>query len=141
MNFGKTHLQILHFPIALTLAAALADVCWAIWRQHFFRHAGFYCLLFAAVMVIPTVLAGDNLMDQGSQSPGAIGEVHQNLGFTTLGVLLAATLVRSVGRNKLRGWMLWAYVLLMAASAVLIVLTAHWGGMFAFGKDYLGDMF
>ena len=32
MAIGKLHLLVLHFPIALILAAGLADLLWLIWR-------------------------------------------------------------------------------------------------------------
>jgi uncharacterized membrane protein len=42
MDFGKMHLLVLHFPIALIVAAAVADVLRLITRRPFFRNASLY---------------------------------------------------------------------------------------------------
>lgn len=62
-NFGRLHVQLLHFPIALTLAAVLADLLYLLLRKAPLKAAGYYCIVFAAVMAVPTVAAGWLLME------------------------------------------------------------------------------
>jgi len=97
MAFGKLHVLLLHFPIALALAAALGDVLGAVWRKDFFRQAGFYCLLLAALAAIPTVIAGDMHMEAQHYlgSMHDLAETHEALGIATLCVLLAAAALRA----------------------------------------------
>ena len=143
MDFGKLHVLLVHFPIALGLAAALADLLWAIRKKDFFRQAGFYCLIMAAVAAIPTVITGDiNL--EGRHFVGQfheIAETHEYLGIATLCVLLAAALLRAVRANRPKGWWLRLYGLLVVAIVVLITLTGHWGGKISFGPEYLSGFF
>jgi len=81
MNFGTLHFQILHFPIALILAAALAELLALITRRDFFADAGKYCILGAALMAIPTVLAGDALADEmAARTPSGGGRARFPLG-------------------------------------------------------------
>lgn len=54
-------------------------------------------------------------------------------------VVLAAG-VRVFGRNKLTKTWAWLYGALMAGSVVLVSLTGHFGGLLAFGKDYLSGV-
>lgn len=143
MDIGKLHVLLVHFPIALALAAALGDILWVWRRKDFFRHAGFYCLLLAALAAIPTVIAGDEHLEQ-QQYTGEmlqIGETHDDLAMITLGVLLAAAVVRAIRQNRPRRWWLAGYAVLIAAAAVMIIITAHWGGKLTFGPDYLSTLF
>jgi uncharacterized membrane protein len=142
MDIGKLHVLLVHFPIALTLAAALGDILWALRRKDFYRQAGFYCLLLAALAAIPTVITGDQHLDR-QQYAGImqqIADTHNDLGITTLGVLLAAAAVRAARRNLLRRWWLVTYAVLMAAAAILVTVTAHFGGRLTFGPDYLSGL-
>jgi uncharacterized membrane protein len=130
MALGKFHVVLVHFPIALALAAVLGDVLWIIWRKDFFRSAALYCLLLAALAAIPTVITGDMHLDEQSYigHMQSIAEKHQDFGIASMCVLIAAGLVRTLRRNNPRGWWLGAYVLLIVAVAVLISLTGYYGG-------------
>jgi uncharacterized membrane protein len=142
MDFGTLHFQILHFPIALILAAALAELLALITRRDFFADAGKYCILGAALMAIPTVLAGDALADEmAARTPGGeVGELvddHCDMGFVTLALAMAAAAVRVFHWGRLSSARAAVYGLLLAGATVMVMLTAHWGGMAAFGPDYL----
>lgn len=142
MDFGVLHFQILHFPIALILAAALAELLALITRRDFFADAGKYCILGAAFMAIPTVVAGDVLADEmASLSPSGevegLVESHCDMGFVTLGLAIAAAAIRVLHWGRLSTARAAVYGLLLAGAAVMVVITAHWGGMAAFGTDYL----
>lgn len=143
MELGKLHVVLVHFPIALALSAALADLLWAATRREFFRHAGFYCLILAAISVIPVAITGDQLLDSMSLPPALapLGETHQVLGIASLVLILLATAVRALRRNQPTGYWLIAYAVLIVAVATCISLTGHYGGMLAFGKDYLSGLF
>ena len=143
MAFGKLHVLLVHFPIALGLAAVLGDLLWAVWRKDFFRQAAFYCLLLAALAAIPTVIAGEMHLDaqQYAASVQDLAETHEGLGIATLCVLAAAAVLRCLRRNRLAGWWLAGYAVLAAAIVVLVSLTGHWGGMVSFGPHYLSGLF
>jgi uncharacterized membrane protein len=139
MALGKFHVVLVHFPIALALAAVLGDVLWIIWRKDFFRSAAFYCLLLAALAAIPTVITGDIHLD-AQQYTGefqSIAQKHQAFGIASMCVLLAASLVRAIRRNRPKGWWLGVYVVLIAAIAVLISITGYYGGDLSHGAHYL----
>jgi len=143
MDFGKLHVMLVHFPIALGLSAVLADAIWLISKKDFFRHAGLWCLLLAALGAIPTVIAGDMHLDAQIY----IGEIkqtaetHATLGYCTMGVLLAAALLRCIRKNRLAGAWLGVYAVFMAGAAAMISLTAHYGGKLTFGASYLKGLF
>ncbi len=139
MMFAKLHLLVLHFPLALIIMAAVADGLWRLLRWEFFAKAGFFCILFGTLLAIPTVITGSSLLDaKGYIGEFAdLGEMHESFGFATLGLALAAAGLRVWRRNKLAGAWGYIYAALIAAAAVLVGIAGHYGGMLAFGKDYL----
>lgn len=143
MDFGKLHVLLVHFPIALALAAALADILWTVRRRDFLRHAAFYCIILAALGAIPTVIAGDALLESMNLTGELheIAETHEALGITTMCVLCAAAVLRAIRRNQLKGWWLAGYGVLIFAAVVLVSLTGHFGGQIAFGVNYLSGLF
>ena len=58
MHLGKLHVLVLHFPIAMAIAAVAADILWLITRRLIFRSAGAYCLVLTLIAAIPTIVTG-----------------------------------------------------------------------------------
>lgn len=145
MDIGKLHVVIVHFPIALSLSALLADIVWLAVRKDFFRMAGMYCLLLAAVAVIPTAFTGDQLLDSMQANlPGdylSIAHTHQTLAIISLALIILAAVVRIYRQNNLQKVWLGVYYVLIVLVGVFISATGHYGGMLAFGKDFLSGLF
>ncbi len=143
MAIGKLHLLVLHFPLALIIVAALADGLWLWRRKVLFREAGYFCILFGAAAAIPTMITGLMLIGTMSLTPDAasVGEMHESLGIMTASVAVVAAAVRVFLRNNLSGMWAWVYGMLILAALVLVGLTGHYGGLLAFGKDYLSGIF
>lgn len=140
MDFGRLHLLLVHFPIALAIAAVLAEILHLIFNREFFRNAGTFCILFAAGSVIPTALTGLDLIDDMHipDELAATANWHQILGITTAVLLLAAAALRLVwSRSPLKGRRFAVYGVLLLLILVAISITGHLGGVLAFGKDYL----
>jgi uncharacterized membrane protein len=129
-NLGKMHLQILHFPIALAMMAVAADLLWLITRRGLFKGSGTFLIVAAAIMSIPTVIAGDNLMDSffGENVP-KVGQWHATLGIVTMSVLILAAAIRLIFINRQTKWWPWVHGVLIVSAAGLAGLTAHLGGV------------
>ncbi len=143
MDFGKLHVMLVHCPIALGLAAVLADAIWLISKKDFFRQAGLWCLLLAALAAIPTVIAGDSHLDTKIYLGEAkkVANLHETLGYITMGVLLAAALLRCIRKNRPAGAWLGVYAVFMAAATGLISLTGYYGGELTHGIRFLKGLF
>lgn len=128
---GKFHLLALHFPIALAVAAGLAELC-SVWRRSPAPSAVVrFCLWLAAGAAVPTIAFGWlHAIDNGLSSPGLL-LAHRWLGSAAGALLLAAALCYEWGN---RAW--WARLVLFAA-VVLTVATAHFGGLLAQGVHFL----
>lgn len=147
MAIGKLHLLVLHFPLALIIVAALADTLWLWLRKPIFREAGYFCILLGAAAAIPAMATGMMLLDLREQAhdlsvdEASLGETHESLGIITTSFAVLAAGVRVWQRNRLSGMWGWVYGLLIAGSLVLVSLTGHYGGLLAFGRDYLSGLF
>ena len=145
MEIGKLHVLFVHFPIALALSAVLADFLLLVTRKDFFRICGMYCLVLAAIAIIPTAFTGDNLLDmkrpQLKPDYLHIANIHADLAVTSLVLVISAAVIRGFWKNHLKKGWLAVYSVLIVLIFVFISLTGHYGGMLAFGKDFLSGVF
>lgn len=143
MDIGRFHVLLVHFPIALGLAAAVADLLWVITRRMLFRQAAAYCL--AGALVAAPFVVTTGYLYLGELHPAAdvadVAEDHEHAGFATLGIVIGAAAARVVWRRTQNKWVLRLYGVLMAALVVSVSITAHLGGKIAFGLDYLQGAF
>jgi uncharacterized membrane protein/mono/diheme cytochrome c family protein len=132
---GKFHLLVLHFPIALIVAAALAEV-WSIWRRRTFPYEpARFCLWLAGLMAVPTAALGwlFAAAGNGATSPRLL-MAHRWFG-TSTAVLLVITAIcaeRDV-RRGVRSRYVW---LLLGCGVLMTAITAHLGGLLANGADF-----
>jgi hypothetical protein len=104
-----------------------------------------YCLILAAIAVIPTAYTGDLLLDseQSRLSPDylKIAHTHRDLAVISLVLVLSAAVIRSVQKNHLKKQWLIIYSILIILISGFISATGHYGGMLSLGKNYLSGVF
>jgi uncharacterized membrane protein len=145
MEIGKLHVILVHFPIALALSAVLADFLFVVTHKDSFRICGMYCLVLAAIAIIPTAYTGDQLLDieQAKLAPDylRIAHIHRDLAITSLVLVLSAAVIRIAQKNHLKKIWLVVYSVLIVLIFGFISVTGHFGGMLTHGKDYLSGLF
>jgi len=137
--FGRFHVLIVHFPIALLLAGALAALLGAARRSTGLAAAAHYCVNIAALMAPITALSGIERAEGYSPLPGLEQtlEWHRYGGITTaaLAVVLAIIGWRArrsgAGSGAARAFT-WGLVL----AALIVGLTGHFGGQLVHGAGY-----
>jgi mono/diheme cytochrome c family protein len=132
---GKFHLLLLHFPIALLLAAALGEG-WSIVRKSgVAESAVHFCILLGASFAVATAALGW-LHAWGGYGAGMAGilTLHRWLG-TAAGVGAVATAILSA-RDQRCGKRSPVTRLLLFVGALLIGLTGHFGGILVHGEDF-----
>lgn len=139
--FGRTHLVVLHFPIALVIVAAIVEVSRVFWirlqrrpQREPFRpcSAGSVMFAFAFAATLVSIASGLVLGFDG----GTRVDLHRILGIVS-GVLMLVTgiaLVRAM-RADSRGGVV--YVVLLGCSAAVVGFTGHLGGELTHGKGFL----
>jgi mono/diheme cytochrome c family protein/uncharacterized membrane protein len=132
---GKFHLLLLHFPIALVLAAGVGELISA-WRgSRVHSPAVQFCLSLAAVAVVPTAALGwlHASAGNGVGSPQLL-TAHRWLGTLTGVWVIGAALC--AGRDARRGVRSRGVRAALVIAILLVVATAHAGGLTAHGRDY-----
>jgi uncharacterized membrane protein/mono/diheme cytochrome c family protein len=128
---GKLHLVLLHFPIALLLAAALGELT-ATWQGRPRIASGAkFCLRLAALAAIPTAALGW-LLAAASYSANASSLLTAH---RWMGTLTAVTIVVTAAYSERRHRTLQAQFML-AVAVILTAITAHLGGLLTHGADF-----
>jgi mono/diheme cytochrome c family protein/uncharacterized membrane protein len=132
---GKFHLLLLHFPIALVIAAGVGEVRATWQRDALPSEAVRFCLLLAALAAIPTATLGwlFALSGHGAGSPQLLS-AHRWLGTTTAACLVLTAVWAE--RDARRAGRTMRTRLLLLAGILLTALTAHVGGILAHGEEF-----
>jgi len=129
---------VVHFPIALLLAAALAELVGLKVRRPFFRDSARYCLILGALAGIVTATLGwmDAAFQSGDAETKHLIFIHRWLGTSTAAVAVIALVlcIRAARDPKPGRRTLYLVVLFLAAA--LVAITGHFGGLISYGADY-----
>jgi mono/diheme cytochrome c family protein len=134
---GRFHLQLLHFPIAFLIAAALAEL-WSAGRQQVGPSSAVrFCVLCGAASAVPAVLLGWAYAAVGhGAGTAATLALHRWIGTAAAAwAVLTAVLVERDARRGRHGS---AAQLMVLLGAVLVGVAAHFGGMLVHG-DLFSD--
>jgi hypothetical protein len=133
---GRFHLLLLHFPIALVVAAGVGELVSA-WRgSRGPSPAVQFCLSLAAVVVVPTVALGwlHAAAGNGVGSPGLLA-AHRWLG-TTTGAWVIGTALWTAREARRGSGSRGVRVALVVVGVLLVAAVAHVGGLMAHGRDF-----
>ncbi len=132
---GKFHVIVVHFPIALLLAAAAGEM-WSAWR-HIRQPAPtvHFCVLLGAISSVVSAALGwlHAASGYGLDSP-LILAWHLRFGTATAAVS-AVLAVLSVVENR-RGKRSWWFRLVLLLAALLVAVAGYFGGRLAYGDDF-----
>jgi hypothetical protein len=132
---GRFHLLLLHFPIALLMAAGAGEM-WLAWKGVRTPSVAIrFCLVLGAIAAVPTVALGwlYALSGQGIGSGGLVA-LHGWIGTAAGASAVAAAVLseRDAGRGVRS-----AYVrVLIPVSVLLVAVAAHFGGLLLHGKHF-----
>tara|TARA_R110001592_G_scaffold53152_2_gene163103 strand:- start:762 stop:1469 length:708 start_codon:yes stop_codon:yes gene_type:complete len=137
---GKFHPLVVHFPIALILAAALAEALTLLTRKSHFRNGARYCLTLGALGAVVAALLGwasaYGATYNESVASVSVLTIHRWLG-TITAILSILTL-----------WLSWKttagdgiastrrYQISLFITALFVAFAGHFGAALVFGVDY-----
>jgi uncharacterized membrane protein len=136
--FGRLHALTVPFPIALMIAGGVAELLHALRGGESYTQIVRFCVRFTAGAAVVAALLGWINAGWSWRFDAALTglEPHRWLGSATAGwsVLLALLLVRAERRSDRPRRRVFRAALLIGI--VLVVATAHFGGMIVFGPGY-----
>jgi uncharacterized membrane protein len=134
---GQFHPMVVHFPVALTMAAALAEALFLAFHRPTFEAAG----RFLSVLAAPAAMVAVTLGGMAAASHEFPAEMlptlgrHRALALTTTVLLISALVTSELGRRG-RPRLLLAYRLLIFAAALTVGVTGYFGGDLVYGPGH-----
>lgn len=132
---GRFHPMLVHFPVALILTAAAAEILYAARKRQEFGAAALFLITAAAWMSVPAFLAGF------AAAAGAVFEadlqhafsVHRIAGvFTPMLAFMAAGMGHSTRRTG-QVWEQITYRVFLTLAAIAVILAGWYGGRLVYG--------
>jgi len=133
---GRLHPLLIHFPIALVIAAAAAEAMAMFTNDVRWRTVAVHNLWAAAVFAVMATIAGWRLALEPGMETSPLLEWHRWLGTIGAGVTSLAALAapRSFSGSALEEFI---YRILLFAAGALVPVAAHLGGLLVWGADFL----
>src|SRR5580765_2601172 len=133
---GRLHLLLIHFPIALVIAAVAAEGVAAVTADDRWHMVAVRNIRAGAVFAALAAIAGWRLSLEMGMDALPLLEWHRWLGtlggVVTLAAAIATAGVRSRSPLGVRG-----YRIALFAAAALVAVTAHLGGQLVWGANFL----
>ena len=133
---GRLHPLLIHFPIALVIAAGLAECAAIVTANEDWRTMAVGNVRAGAVFALLATIAGWRLALMPEMEVSLLLEWHRWLGIIGAGSLIAAALAT----GAVRRWSVRAvriYRIALAASVLLVAVTGHIGGVLVWGVNFL----
>jgi mono/diheme cytochrome c family protein/uncharacterized membrane protein len=132
---GRFHPASVHFPIALLLAAAVAEGLSLIMARGVFDSASRYCLWCSALTAPPVAMLGWFLGGFRLADGDRVLTVHRWLGTTTAACAVVVLVLGEVTRRRGRAAR-WIFRLLLLLIAAVVLATGFFGGALSHGLHY-----
>lgn len=131
---GRLHPLLIHFPIALVIAAALAEGTAMLTADEDWRTVAVGNVRAGAVFALLATIAGWRLALGPEMEVSPLLEWHRWLGTVAAGAALAAALATAGVRRRST---LRVYRIALFAAGTLVAVTGHFGGLLVWGANFL----
>ena len=133
---GRLHPLLIHFPIALVIAAALAEGAAIVTADEGWRTVAVENVRAGAVFALLATVAGWRLALAPEMDVSPLLEWHRWLGTVAAAAALAAALATGSIRRRLALGAL-TYRTALFAAGTLVAVTGHLGGLLVWGANFL----
>lgn len=134
-SWPEMHGAIVHFPIALILAACFYELIGILLRKPVYRTVSFWMLLSAVVMSLPSLVTGWMTGTEMYRGPAPdVFLTHRNIAFLSTGLALILLAWRALARDGLVGRPLLGSLLLSLLIAAGTGYTGFLGGQMMFTR-------
>ncbi len=134
---GKCHPVVIHFPIALLLAGALAEFIGLFSSSAFWETSGRYSAILGALgAAVAALLGWAKAAFSSFPTMEWVEEVHRWLGTSTALIAIVAVICGELARRHQSTSLRKAYLVLLFLSAVVVGVTGHFGATLVYGLGY-----
>jgi uncharacterized membrane protein len=133
---GRIHPLVIHFPIALVLVAALAELIATSTGRLYWRTVAVANLRAGAAFGVIAAIAGWFLPRVLGLDSTALLEWHRWIG-TLAALLIVVAALGSAGADRRSPMEFRLYRLTLFSAAALVAVTGHLGGLLVWGPDLL----
>ncbi|MBN4061270.1 YHS domain-containing protein [bacterium AH-315-I18] len=135
---GKSHPPSVHFPIALLISAAVAELLLMVTGRSLFESAARFCVWLGSISTLGAVTLGWFFAGFRLSDPDWIMTVHRWLG-TGVGFLAILILALCIAADRpgvqQKRWKLW-YRLTLFTGAVAVAANGFFGGAMIYGLNH-----
>ena len=135
MPLSQLHPFVLHFAVALLLAAPAFDSAGLLWRREALLFAGRWNTLFgtvAAALAVLTGLAAESVLGPHSPAGDSLLHLHKALGLLMLAVWVPVAFWRSISKLALPLRARTVYLALAFVGAALVLVQAGLGSVLVY---------
>ena len=133
---GRLHPLLIHFPIALVIAAALAEVAVMVTADERWRTVAVANVRAGAVFASLATVAGWRLALAPDMAVSPLLEWHRWLGTVAAGAAVGAAL--ATGGVRVRSALgVRIFRTALFAAGTLVAVTGHFGGLLVWGANFL----
>jgi uncharacterized membrane protein len=130
---GRLHPLLIHFPIALVIAAGLAECAALVTAKEGWRTVAVGNIRAGALFAVLAAITGWRFaLAPDMESP--LLEWHRWLGIVGAGSAIAAALATGAVSRR---WTRLVYRLALALAGILVAVTGHIGGLLVWGVNFL----
>ena len=133
---GRFHPLIVHFPIAMFVVAAWAEVVALASHDSRWRTVAVINLRAGALLALAAAIAGARLASALGFESSPLLQWHRWLGAAAT-VLTAAAAVATLRTAAESSRDVWIYRIALASAAIAVAATGHLGGLLVWGADFL----
>jgi uncharacterized membrane protein len=133
---GRLHPLLIHFPIALVIAAAVAELVAIVTADERCHTVAVVNVRAGAMFALLAAITGWRLALAAQLEGSALLEWHRWLGAVTAAATLAAALATTDVRRRSTLGVL-TYRTALFGAGTLVAITGHFGGLLVWGANFL----
>lgn len=136
---GKFHPVVVHFPIALTIIALLAEVLFVFRREELFRSAGRFCIVTSSLgAIVATTLGWAAANSATYPSLELTLSFHRWLGTGAALLVVGCAILSEAAARKDNRRLYWWYFGTLTVGSFLIGVVGHLGATLIYGPNHFG---
>jgi len=136
---GKFHPVVVHFPIALTIIALLAELLFVFKKEELFRAAGRFCIVISALSALVAASLGWAAASSANYPSLELTlAFHRWLGTGAAILVIGCAVLSEAAARKDNRKLYWSYFVALTVGSALVGVVGHLGATLIYGPNHFG---